>query len=393
MEELSIELKNMEVSFQNKEVLLIEQLTAYQNERIGVIGKNGQGKSTLLNVISGELQPNSGTINRQVVFNYFHQVEEMDETKQAAELDSHIMGRLKVPNNAIETLSGGEETKFRLAQTLSLYQMGLLLDEPTTHLDRESVQFLIEELRYYYGTLIVVSHDRYFLDQLVTKIWEVDKGTVQEYAGNYSAYVRQKEQEKSEQQREFKKVSKEKKRLEQAVEQKKQQAQKISQVNEKQKKRAIRPDRLSSSKQKDTVQKNVQKTAKAMEKRIEQLGKVEAFQETKEIRFPASDELAIHNRFPIRGSDIDLYGGNKLLLKKANFQFPLGKRIAIIGENGSGKSTLLKSILSDGEGVILSPKVVFGTYRQMAYKLTDSSSLLDYLMKQTDFSEKLCVLY
>lgn len=387
MEELSIELKNIEVSFQHKEVLSFEQLAVYQNDRIGVVGRNGQGKSTLLNVISGELEPNAGIINRQVKFNYYRQMEAVNEAEQADNLDAEIMGRLKVPTNKVETLSGGEETKFRLAQTLSRYQLGLLMDEPTTHLDEQSSQYLIEELRYYYGTLIVVSHDRYFLDQLVTKIWEVDNGKVREYSGNYSDYTQQKEQEKIEQQREFEKVTKEKKRLELAVEQKKLQAQKMSQVSEKQKKRAIRPDRLSSSKQKDTAQKNIQKTAKAMEKRMEQLKDAEAVQDSRAIQFPLSKELEIHNRFPIMGNDVELYGGDKLLLEKASFQFPLGKRIAITGENGAGKSTLLKHILKDGKNITLSPKVVFCTYQQMAYKLTDSSTLLDYLLKQTDFSE------
>lgn len=387
MEALSIELKNIEVRFQAKEILTIDHLAAYQNDRIGIVGRNGQGKSTLLNVISGLLEPNSGEINRQTEFNYYRQMEKTREAEQAENLDPEIMGRLKIPLNAVETLSGGEETKYRLVQTLSQYQLGLLLDEPTTHLDQEGIRFLMEELMYYYGTLIIVSHDRYFLDQLVTKIWEVDNGKVREYAGNYSDYVQQKEQEKEEMQREADKAAKEKKRLTQAVEKKKQQAQKMSHVSQKKQNKAIKPDRLSSSKQKDTVQKNIQKTAKAIEKRLEQIEEVQEIREAKPIHFPTSKELELHNRFPVMGDGVNLYGGTKKLLEQAHFQFPLGKKVAITGSNGTGKSTLLKHILADGEGITLSPKVVFSTYQQMDYKMTDNRSIMAYVMTKTDFSE------
>lgn len=95
--------------------------------------------------------------------------------------------------------------------------MGLLLDEPTTHLDRNGVDYLIEELRYYYGTLIFVSHDRYFLNKLATKIWEVKDGQITEYIGNYDAYKQQKEIEELEQDRLNEKHIKERNKLEIAI--------------------------------------------------------------------------------------------------------------------------------------------------------------------------------
>ena len=89
-----------------------------------------------------------------------------------------------------------EERKIELIRLLSSYEQGMLLDEPTTHLDRKSMDRLIEELRYYYGTLIFVSHDRYFLDELATKVWEVKDGEIREFPENYSAYLTQRELEK-----------------------------------------------------------------------------------------------------------------------------------------------------------------------------------------------------
>ncbi|MBP4092902.1 ABC-F family ATP-binding cassette domain-containing protein, partial [Enterococcus faecalis] len=162
----------------------------------------------------------------------------------------------------------GEETKFRLAQVLSTYKMCLLLDEPTTHLDRNGVNYLIEELRYYYGTLIFVSHDRYFLNKLATKIWEMKDGQITEYIGNYDAYKQQKEIEELEQDRLNEKHIKERNKLEVAISKKKEQAAKSEKVSSKKKKQNVRPDRLSSSKQKDTVQKTLNKSAKSMEYRL-----------------------------------------------------------------------------------------------------------------------------
>ena len=384
---LSLELKNIEMNFGNKELLAVDYLTAYQNDRIGVVGRNGQGKTTLLNLVQGSLAPNSGEVNRLVDFNYFKQIEETSELFISEKLDTALLNRLNVPINMSECLSGGEETKLRLARVLSDYQMGLLMDEPTTHLDGKSIRFLIDELKYYYGTLIIVSHDRYFLNQLVTKIWEIEDGSIIEYPGNYSDYVVQKEQKRVETIKASEKVNKEKQRLEQAIEQKRKQAKKMSTVSEKNKKKSIKPDRLSSSKQKDSVQKAVQKTAKALETRVTQLGEVEKIAALKPIRFPSSPALEMHNRFPIMGQSVTLYAGEKLLLNRVDFQFSLGKKIANTGDNGSGKSTLLQHILTAREGITVSQKVRVSSYKQMDYKLTDTMPVIDYLMKQTDYPE------
>lgn len=172
--ELAVKLTDVAVTFGNKDIFQIDELTAYQNDRIGIVGGNGQGKSTLLNLIADKIQPDRGKIQRETTFTYFSQIALPDEAE--TELDGELLGRMKVPTNSITTLSGGEGSKLRLTQALTNYQLGMLLDEPTTHLDRRSIDVLIEELKYYYGTLLFVSHDRGFLNQLATKIWEVSEG-------------------------------------------------------------------------------------------------------------------------------------------------------------------------------------------------------------------------
>ncbi|GAA0353477.1 ABC-F type ribosomal protection protein Msr(C) [Alkalibacterium iburiense] len=386
MQNLVLELKQVEKNYLSKEVLTIEDLKVYENEKIGVVGANGEGKSTLLNIIAGVEQADTGQVNRLIDFKYYKQMEDV-LSYDYTQVDPEYLSRLGVPAHAAEHFSGGEQTRLRLAEYFSTYSFGLLMDEPTTHLDTEGIQFLIDQLKYYYGTLIVVSHNRYFLDEVVDTIWEVDAGKVCVYSGNYTAYKEQKEAERLEQEKAYNQFVKEKTRLEQAAKDKQQQANKLSQVSLKQKNRAIKPDRLSSSKQKDTVQKAAHKAAKAIEKRAEQLESVDRVEEERGIQFPQPKSLDIHNPFPIMAEDLSLSFDGKELFKETSFQFPLGKRIAITGPNGSGKSTLLKAIVNESEGITLSNKIVFSVYKQLDYQLNVNKTVLEYLKQDSLFEE------
>lgn len=146
METLAFKLNNITKSYQSHTVLDIEELSAYQGDIIGVVGGNGSGKSTLLRIISGEVEADTGTVQREVELNYLKQMDPIDEHYRANELDPELISRLNIPTNDVQTLSGGESNKYRLAQVLSVYKMGLLLDEPTTHLDQLSIDYLIQEL-------------------------------------------------------------------------------------------------------------------------------------------------------------------------------------------------------------------------------------------------------
>lgn len=384
MNELSVKLKDIDVSFGNKDVLKIEGLTAYMNDRIAIIGPNGAGKSTLLKIIAGDFKGFEGTVQRETDFNYFAQIDELDAAVDDS-FNFELLSRLNVPDNT--NLSGGEETKFRLAQALSEYKLGLLLDEPTTHLDQESVNLLIDELEYYFGTLIFVSHDRHFINSMADKIWEVSDGSVREYTGNYDDYEEQKEQENLEHERQYRSFVSEKKRLEAAAQKQMEKAAKMG--GDRARKQDIKPDRLSSSKQKDTVQKQAFKAAKSIESRLGQLDEVERMEDGTSLRFPMSEAMEIHNKFPVMGQDVTVKRGDRVLLDRVSFQFPLGRTVAITGNNGSGKSSLLHEIMEDGEGMDISPKVKIESYRQMDYKMFTDEPVIRYLMKQTEFREPL----
>lgn len=408
MENSAFTLKNIRHSWLQKEILSIDHLVVQTGDRIGIVGGNGQGKSTLLNLINGSFLPDEGTVVRKIDYSYHPQLilpleKENNGAAELArkadlipienastdnELDGVLLSRFSVPSlTDMDNLSGGEAAKYRLVKQLSYYKEGMLLDEPTTHLDRQSISELIDELRYYYGTLIFVSHDRSFLNELATKIWEVADGKVTEYAGNYDDYMRQKEQQLLEQENAFDSYQKEQKRLTAAISKKKQQIQRTQKVTEKKSQLKIQPSRLSSSKQKDTVQKNLQKSAKAMETRLEQLKPaVESKKKTK-IAFPVKKQLELHNRFPIIAENLRLSFAEKIIADNLSFQVPLEKRIALTGKNGAGKTTLLKAIIHREKGIRVSSKAVFGIYEQMEYCFTSKEPLLQFLAKETELSE------
>lgn len=385
MEKVCLESENIELSFLDRLVLTIPRLAVHQFDRIGIVGKNGAGKSTLLKLINGQIKPENGHVKRFVDFAYFDQLASPDERK----VDHDLIGKLSIPQTPIENFSGGEQTRLKLAQIFSSYHEGLLIDEPTTHLDEEGIRFFIEELTYYYGALVLVSHDRFVLDKLVTKIWEIEDGCVTEYTGNYSDYVAQKGLQRKQQQEQHEKYIKEKARLLKAAAEKMKKADNITQANGhiSKKETKAKANKMFMTKSKDTSQKGVQRAAKAIEQRVEQLESFEAPNREQPLRFPQSPALKLHNKYPIMGERVTLKAGNKTLLNEASFQFPLDKKIVITGGNGSGKTTFLHHILNRGEGITVSPKAVIGAYGQMDYQLEKSENVLDYMKDRSEYDE------
>lgn len=144
---------------------------------------------------------------------------------------------------------------------------------------------------------------------------------------------------------------------------------------------------MNSSKQKYAVQKNLHKSASAIVKRLELLKQVDALKRENRIQFPTTSRLTLHDNYAIMGDDITLKRGNKTLLDKVNFQLPLNKTIALIGNNGTGKSSLLTYILEQNKGVTVSSKAEIMTYQQMDYRLTQFYSPLELLISESDYPE------
>lgn len=363
MEQICFELENIEVTFLDKEILKIDRLAIHQFDRIGIVGKNGAGKSTILKILTGKLAPTT------------------------VESDPALLGKLNIPKDSVE-LSGGEQTRLKLAQLFTHYYEALLIDEPTTHLDQTGISFVLEELRHYYGALVLISHDRAVLDELITTIWEVHEGHVRVYSGNYSDYEAQKQLEREGQQEAHEKYVKEKSRLEKAAQEKMKKAQKVAEAGTMSKREAnAKPNKSFMTKSKGTSQKAMQRAAKSIEKRMDKLQEVQAVKEDRPIVFHKSKALELHNKFPIIADRLTLQVCGNVLLDEVSFQIPLGKKIALTGCNGSGKSTLLNYIANKGDTLILSPKIKIGCFRQMSYQFTTEETVLQFMKNRSEYSE------
>ncbi|WP_308636015.1 Msr family ABC-F type ribosomal protection protein [Paenibacillus silvisoli] len=382
---LVVKASQMVVEYSGRDVLDIEQLELYAYDRIGLVGANGAGKSTLLKALLGEIVPSYGKIERNGSFAYIPQVEEavIHEVQDFA-----LMGRLGVDRVQTETMSGGEETRIKIAQALSGGVHGLFADEPTCHLDREGVDFLVHRLKHYAGALLVISHDRYFLDQVVDKIWELKDGKITEYWGGYSDYLAQKEEEWQSQAAQYKLHVAERERLEQAIEEKKSKARKLDQ-KVKGKSRNSNTEsggRLGHQMSQGSKQKKLSAAAKNMERRMEALGSVAAPEIARQVQFRQSKALELHNPFPIIGNEICKRFGDRIIFDNASFQFPLGAKIAITGANGSGKTTLFNMIRDRDHGIVLSPKAEVGYFVQNGYKFELNQNVMAFMQRDCDYS-------
>ncbi len=207
------EAEGLSKSYGLKQVLNNVRFSIERGDRVALVGVNGAGKSTLIKLLTGVEQPTAGTIKlgHNVVSEYFAQDQYKVLDGEARMLDDISRAALKVPESALRSLlgcflfsgddvfkqlgvlSGGERNRFALARILVSPSNFLLLDEPTNHLDMRAKDVLLDALAAFSGTVIFVSHDRYFIDRLATRVIEVENGTVTTYEGNYEDYLRKKE--------------------------------------------------------------------------------------------------------------------------------------------------------------------------------------------------------
>lgn len=381
--ELLIKAKDIRVEYAGRDVLDIDEIELYDYDRIGLVGKNGAGKSTLLKVLSGELAIPKTQILRNGKFSFIPQ---MDDVVVKERGDYALVGKLGVARLEMQTMSGGEETRLKIAQALSDNVHGIFADEPTCHLDKEGIDFLIGQFKSFSGALLVISHDRYFLDAVVDKIWELKDGKITEYWGNYSDYVNQKDEERKQQITQYEHFVAERDRLERAVSEKRKQAQKIDQKAKGAKKNSTESGgRLSHQMSEGSKQKKLHNAAKNMEHRIAALGEIKMPETVRAIRFRQSKALELHNPYPIAGADIYKQFDDKVLFQNASFQIPLGAKAALTGGNGTGKTTLFRMIIDREEGIAVSPKAEIGYFAQTGYKFNRKQRLMEFMQEDCDY--------
>ena len=327
------------MEFSSKPVLDDITFLINRKERIALVGKNGAGKSTLLRLIAGEYEPTSGRISKEsnMTIGYLPQVmlhvdgktlrEEVlsiytgsDESEQArfvAEMDRTIIGlgfERKDFDRPCSEFSGGWRMRIELAKILLQHPDLLLLDEPTNHLDIESIQWLEEFLKSSLSAVLLVSHDRAFLDNVCTRTVEITLGRIYDYDVNYSRFVELRKERHEQQVRAY------------------QNQQKMIQDTE----AFIERFRYKATK------------AVQVQSRIKQLDKLERLEVDLEdtsrlnLRFPPAPRSG---DFPIIIEDVRKDFGEHNVFHDVSFTIRRGEKVAFVGKNGEGKSTLVKCIM------------------------------------------------
>ena len=404
---------NITKSFGDNDILKHISFHIEEHEKAAVVGINGAGKSTLLKIMIGELAPDEGsvTVSKGSTIGYLAQhqdlegaetiydallevkrpILEMEEQLRRLELEmksasgdeleaklaqygrlnhefemangyacrSEITGVLKGLGfeedeftKPITALSGGQKTRVSLGKLLLTKPDILLLDEPTNHLDMESIAWLETYLKSYTGAVLIVAHDRYFLDRVVTKIVELDNGVGTVFLGNYSAYSDKKAMLRDAQIRAY--------------------------LNQQQE---IRHQEAVITKLKSFNREKSIRRAESREKMLEKIERIDKPVEVNDSMDIRLEPDVVSGNDVLTVKDLRKSFGSQLLFEHVDFEVKRGERIAIIGNNGTGKTTLLKIINrmlpSDTGEIRLGSKVHIGYYDQEHQVLHMEKTLFD----------------
>ncbi len=426
---IEIELNKIKKNYGLKNILDGFSLELKTGERVALIGQNGSGKSTILKIIAKQERVDSGTINirngaKIGILNQIYENEKEDisvekflyksfeeilkvekklnklETQMSTEVDADklekiineygrmqerfsLMGGYEIQarfnkicsrfyinkellKQSYNLLSGGEKTRVNLAKLLLTQPEILLLDEPTNHLDIHSLEFLEELILKYKGTVLIVSHDRYFLDKVINKTVLLENGKENIYYGNYSYFLKEDERRTLAQFENYKNQQKQIEKMKESI--------------------------LTLRKFGDLAGNEMFfKRAKNIEKRLEKMkiiDRVDLNKKSLDLKFnikkrSGNDVLKLEN--------VEKKFDQKVIFKDANLTLNYGEKAALIGKNGSGKSTLIKMIL--GQDTNFQGELKLGTSIKIGYISQNiifednEKTVLDYFLEGNNLSE------
>lgn len=360
-----ITFKDVSFRYTDKNLLNKVSFSISDNSKTGIVGLNGTGKSTLIKLILEEILPQSGEIIKSgnIIINYLEQepnilnnitcldyiMSNNDINHKVNDYEAKgILTKLKLdPECLTNNLSGGQKKRLALAKCLVTYCDFLILDEPTNHLDNDMIIFLEKYLQKYNHGIIMVTHDRYFLERVCNNMLELDNGTIYSYNANYSLYLTLKEERIERESQQEKKL---KKLLKQELE---------------------------------WINKGVEA------RRTKQKYRIERFNELSKIKFSKRESFEFDSVAKYLGKTIieikngfKAYG-NKIIFKDFNLNVLRTARIGIVGDNGAGKTTLFKIImqeesLDEGE-LILGETLKVGYFSQHFDNLNENLRVIDYI--------------
>lgn len=403
--------ENVTFGYDDKIILDKVSFTVNEGERIGFIGANGEGKTTLLRILTGQLIPDAGAVYkksglkwgyleqnggfesdgtvygemRAVFSDVFGAMDKLRETEKALSLapfgsdeyrrlaaayeglekriaaadgynaDVKIrtvlggMGFEKAYDQKISTMSGGEKTRLKLCRLLLEEPEILFLDEPTNHLDVKTLFWLEDYLSSYKGAIFAVSHDRYFLDRTANKIFELENRRIFSYRGNYSKYKILKAERIAYEEKEYEKQQEE----------------------------------IASLK--EYIAKNIVRatTAKSAQSRVKKLENMEMLEKPLPPPAPPRFSFAFTencSEVALTATDLSLAVGDKKLFGGAAFEIRRGEKVAVIGENGTGKSTLIRTVVEGNDPAIRQGRYVkIGYYDQENARIDPNETVLGAL--------------
>ena len=428
-----LDINNLKKEYGIDLILKDFSLTVNEKESVALIGPNGSGKTTVFKIITGEEHYSEGTVSirndievgyldqlpdfndeltiyqelEEVFADVKEQIKELqrlqnkiahhgenagDSEKHSENLDktmkkyadlqqefeegigyeykskirqvAHGMGfdEEEIHQKTLAQLSGGEKTRIGLIKLLLMEPDLLLLDEPTNHLDLKSVEWLENYLNSYQGSLLIISHDRYFLDNTIERIVEIKNGRNEDYSGNYSYYQKERKRRYEQRLREYKNQQKKIKELEEAIEQ-----------------------LYVWGRSRDSEK--MFKRAKAMQKRLERIDRIEKPTLT-------GEKMNLELNTDVRGGDDVLFVedlsksfADLKLFEDINFELHRSDKAAIIGDNGAGKSTILQIIMgelnSDQGSVKIGTNIYPAYYRQEFDGFRPEDDLITALQRET----------
>ncbi len=408
-----LSVNNISKAFSDNPILNGVSFLLEEREKAALIGINGSGKTTLLKIITGELPPDDGDVifKKDTSYGYLAQYQEraadctvyeevltakadvlkLEREIRSAEARMHSAQKDELAalmekyarltqeydringyawesevrgiltglgfgeedyDRSFNTLSGGQKTRVTLGRLLLEKPELLILDEPTNHLDIESVNWLENYLKNYPGAVLVVSHDRYFLDRLVTKVFDLDNGKLTTYLGNYSQYAEKKAQQRRTAMAAYLNQQREIQHQEEVI------------------------TKLRSFNREKSI-----KRAESREKKLEKLERIEKPIDVKDSMFFTLEPSVTSGNDVLMVEGLAKSFDGKTLFSDVSFLIRRSEHVAIIGANGTGKTTLMKIINGvvepDRGSVRLGTKVEVGYYDQEQQRLTEGHRVFD----------------